>query len=505
MGVDLPEQFGPYVVLEEIGSGGMGAVYRAVDPRLEREVAVKVLHRDLEVSRARERFLREARTVSSLNHPNICTIFDIGEQDGDPYLVMELLEGEALKERIARGPLPEDDLREIAFRVALALQAAHAKGVVHRDIKPANIFLVADGSGTMDVKVLDFGLAKLERDMAEMSAASRGLTRVGSTLGTVEYMSPEQACGEELDARTDLFSLGAVLYEMATGLLPFPGATSAVVFSALLNKNPTPPRDANLNLSPELDRIIRALLVKDRGARMPTATALLKALTDGAGAEVPLPAEVDRPRWPASEPLPRGQSRLPRSMPSPSGRVAPPEAATRTPVRAEGTPAGLDGGTSAAQAARRNESREKTSAAESTSPGLFAEAPSDPLPANHKRRTSEGLRQGSHAHNSAALESFAAPRATGSGVAQRSKAPWIGLLVLLLVGGGCCDLARCASAKRRVRTSGARPSAGDAAAEPDRHRRTGPCACRTADNAAGRIPTTHGACACSSGRPGRRQ
>lgn len=272
-----PEHFGPYAVLAKIGSGGMGAVYRARDSRLGREVAVKVLHRQLEVSGARERFFREARTVSSLNHPNICTVFDIGEQDGDPFLVMELLAGESLRDRMMRAPIPADDLREIAFRVGLALQAAHGKGIVHRDIKPANLFLVNHGSGSTDVKVLDFGLAKLESDRV-VEGEGLGLTRSGATLGTVEYMSPDQACGEELDGRSDLFSLGAVLYEMATGKPPFRGATSAMVFSELLNRAPVPPREMNLEVPEDLDNIIRGLLVKDRRFRTGSASALLDAL-----------------------------------------------------------------------------------------------------------------------------------------------------------------------------------------------------------------------------------
>ncbi len=265
-------------MLDQLGLGGMGAVYRALDTRLQREVAIKVLHRNLEISGARERFFREARTVSSLNHPNICTVFDIGEQDGDPYLVMELLHGESLKERIARGRIPADDLREVAFRTALALQVAHGRGIIHRDIKPANLFLVNDGQGTADIKVLDFGLAKIQTDTHRISD-STGITRHGATVGTVEYMSPEQACGEVLDARSDLFSLGAVLYEMATGVTPFRGATSAIIFSELLNREPVPPREKNLNLPADLDSIIRGLLVKDRAKRTQSAAALLQQLT----------------------------------------------------------------------------------------------------------------------------------------------------------------------------------------------------------------------------------
>ncbi len=270
-------------MLGELGSGGMGAVYRALDTRLRRQVAIKVLHRDLSVSGPRDRFLREARLVSSLSHPNICTVFDIGEEDGDPYLVMELLEGESIKERMERGPVPAEDIREIALRVGLALQAAHARGIVHRDIKPANLFLMRDPYGAVDVKVLDFGLAKLADANCPRQGTVDDLTRTGATVGTVEYMSPEQACGEPLDARSDLFSLGVVLYEMATGSVPFRGATSAVVFSELLNRDPVPPRAMNMNLPASLDSVIRALLIKDRSLRLSSASAMLEALTEMRG------------------------------------------------------------------------------------------------------------------------------------------------------------------------------------------------------------------------------
>lgn len=273
-----PVQFGPYVVLEQIGAGGMGAVYRARDRRLERDVAIKVLHRHLEMAGARERFLREARAVSSLNHPNISTIFDIGEQDGDPYLVMELLHGESLKERLEDDVLmPQDDIIAVAMQAAQALAAAHAKGIVHRDVKPANLFLVDGTADQPQLKVLDFGLAKIESDRL-LYGDSGGLTRTGSTVGTVEYMSPEQARGEDLDPRSDLFSLGAVLYELATGDVPFRGATSAVVFAELLGSDPVPPRKANARVSHGLDSIIRKLLEKKRENRTPSANALLEEL-----------------------------------------------------------------------------------------------------------------------------------------------------------------------------------------------------------------------------------
>ncbi len=279
----VPQYFGPYQVLEVIGSGGMGTVYRARDTRLHREVALKVLRRNVSVSRARDRFLREARAVSSLSHPSICTLFDIGEHNGDPFLVMELLRGESLKERIQRGPLPPEEIRQVAVSLASALQSAHGRGIIHRDIKSANVFLVKDRLAAtdvrMDVRILDFGLAKITTD-AVLRGISQQITRYGATVGTVEYMSPEQARGELLDARSDLFSLGAVLYETATGRLPFRGSTSAVVFSELLNEEPTPPRKANLAVPADLDRVIRRLLIKDRQQRIQSAAELL-ALLDG--------------------------------------------------------------------------------------------------------------------------------------------------------------------------------------------------------------------------------
>ena len=452
MYADLPAKFGPYVVLNQIGSGGMGAVYRALDPRLQREVAVKVLHRNLEVAGASERFLREARTISSLNHPNICTVFDIGEQDGDPYLVMELLEGEALKDRILRGPVPERDLREIAFRVALALQAAHGKGVVHRDIKPANIFLVTDGAGTVDVKVLDFGLAKLERDRKDASRRSRGLTRAGSTVGTVEYMSPEQACGEELDARTDLFSLGAVLYEMATGRLPFPGATSAIVFASLLGQEPLPLREGGLNVSPDLDRIIQSLLVKRRVERMPSATVLLEALSEeqrpdtdrdsrvGEGRRRPVfvggvadtsaaPSESARGLKPldAASRKSRTHRPFPSASPSPSLALGAAEPEMQAPP-ANSAPADRSAKVRSAEvpaATREHRTLSSQAAAE----------PVDPAAGNRKRRTGEASRQGSRSHGiSGAVPQRVLPVPTHSSTSS-SRGPLMGLLLLLVVGG----------------------------------------------------------------------
>jgi serine/threonine protein kinase/tetratricopeptide (TPR) repeat protein len=292
---EIGHMFGPYEILGKLGAGGMGLVFRAWDERLHREVAIKLVRDGYSVPGTRERFLQEARAASRLNHPNICTIFDIGEKDGDPYLVMELLEGQTLKERIARGALAPDELIAYAREVAEALSAAHAKGIVHRDIKPANIFLVGEPNGTSQAKVLDFGLAKIGRDSrlqktkllrsnagddqrAVMPETSLYLTSVGATVGTVAYMSPEQARGHAIDARSDMFSLGVVMYEMATRRTPFRGATSAEVFVHLLDHDPEPVRNWNDSIPRELERVIFSLLAKDRKERFQTAHELRDAL-----------------------------------------------------------------------------------------------------------------------------------------------------------------------------------------------------------------------------------
>ncbi len=274
------ERLGPYEILGELGGGGMAVVLRAWDGRLHREVAIKLIHDRYAMPGIRERFLREARAASGLNHPNICTIFDIGEQGGEPYLVMELLEGETLKDRIGRGALSVEEIVRYGREIAEALALAHSKGIVHRDIKPANIFLVNKANGSAQAKVLDFGLAKVSQ-YAAREESSEELTTLGAAVGTVSYMSPEQARGEALDARSDLFSLGVVLYEMASGQLPFQGTTSALVFVQLLGQ--TPPesvRARNAVIPKELESVIFKLLARQSKARYGTAEEVCRALAE---------------------------------------------------------------------------------------------------------------------------------------------------------------------------------------------------------------------------------
>ena len=276
---EVGQKFGPYEILGTLGGGAMGLVFRAWDRRLQREVAIKLLQENYQMPGMRERFLQEARAASALNHPNICTIFDIGEQDGNPYLVMELLEGETLKERIVRGAMTAEEILSFAMEIADALAAAHAKGIVHRDVKPANIFLVKKANGRSQAKMLDFGLAKINlTDAGRRSDRSLDLTQAGATVGTLSYMSPEQARGTTIDARTDLFSLGVVMYEMATRQVPFQGATSALVFVQLLGHAPEPVHYWNEAIPKELDKLILKLLAKEPEDRYQTATELHRAM-----------------------------------------------------------------------------------------------------------------------------------------------------------------------------------------------------------------------------------
>jgi serine/threonine protein kinase/cytochrome c-type biogenesis protein CcmH/NrfG len=271
-----------YKILNKLGSGGMGVVFEAEDIRLGRNVALKFLPQEMgQDAQSLERFQREARAASALNHPNICTVYAIEQHERQHFIAMERLEGQTLAQMIGRNPIEIDKLLTVAIQIGDALESAHAKGIVHRDIKPANVFVTERGQ----VKVLDFGLAKMEGARRtsggidanldrQTEANTNGLTQPGTTLGTVAYMSPEQARGQLADARTDLFSLGTVLYQMATGILPFQGDTSAIIYEAILNRDPQPVRETNPSVPSELERIIDKALEKDRNLRYQTATDL---------------------------------------------------------------------------------------------------------------------------------------------------------------------------------------------------------------------------------------
>ncbi len=327
-----------YRVIEPLGEGGMGVVYRGEDVKLGRPVALKFLSPGRSQDRQMlERFMREARTASALNHPNICTIYEIDEFEGAPFIAMELLEGHTLDQRIDHRPLVIDQVVDYALQICDALDAAHSRGILHRDIKPANIFVTARDQ----VKVLDFGLAKSTETRTSGSSAPRSdaqtelltellSTRAGVALGTIAYMSPEQARGEDLDARSDLFSFGLVLYEMTTGQRTFQGSTSAVIFDAILNREPAAPIEINANVPVALERIMARLLEKDKDRRYPNATAVRADLrqiklerTSTTGSTRTLPHTASSParsgaQWPSAK---SGEIAAPSSRPRLSAAV----------------------------------------------------------------------------------------------------------------------------------------------------------------------------------------
>jgi serine/threonine protein kinase len=291
------KRLGPYEILSAIGAGGMGEVYRARDTRLERIVAVKILPDHLsDRAELRERFEREARTVASLNHPHICTLHDIGQQDGTDFLVMEYLEGETLAERLKKGPLPLDQVLQYAIEISDALDKAHRKGITHRDLKPGNIMLTKSGT-----KLLDFGLAKLRQDAApdsplsQLPTANKGITAQGTIVGTLQYMAPEQLEGKEVDARTDIFAFGVVVYEMATGKKAFEGKSQASLIAKILETDPPPMSSLQPMTPPALDRVVKKCLAKEPDDRWHAAKDLCDELKWIAESGSQIPSQMSAP------------------------------------------------------------------------------------------------------------------------------------------------------------------------------------------------------------------
>jgi serine/threonine protein kinase len=305
------KQLGPYEITATLGAGGMGEVYRARDTRLERTVAIKILSQLSSDPAQRQRFEREAKAISCLNHPNICVLHDIGHQDGIDYLVMECLEGETLAKRLEKGPLPVDQLLKYGAQIADALDKAHRAGIVHRDLKPGNIMLTATGA-----KLLDFGLAKpavlVDLDAMTATKAEPPVTEQGTIVGTFQYMSPEQVEGRELDGRSDIFSLGAVLYEMVTGQKAFEGKSRLSVASAILEKEPVPVTTLRPLTPLALDHAIRDYLAKNPDERWQTARDLspeLKWIGESCS-QTGAPAVAGRSRWGVRERIALGTGRF---------------------------------------------------------------------------------------------------------------------------------------------------------------------------------------------------